>query len=340
MLFWGPWATTWQRWQQEGMPSDRADHRRAFGPDEPPFVIPVNCGPCPARGITVLEEDEEKVLFLDGWGIRRVNFKTHESMSRFIEFPVKDWKDWQAYKEQWLDPDHPDRLAGPWLETAGEMQKKGAPLQLGYFPDVGLFGGVRWLLGDEECLMAFCTAPDLIHDMMDHLTTLYLHVFSQVVAKIQVDVIHIWEDMCGRQGPLIGPAQWEEFMGPHYRRITAFAKEHDIPVVSVDTDGNPELIAACMINAGVNLLFPMEVAAGCDVAHWRRQYPSLALLGGIDKRSLAEGPEAIDAEMTRIRPALEAGRYIPELDHCIPDDVSWDNYTYYVERLKELVGKA
>ena len=63
------------------------------------------------------------------------------------------------------------------------------------------------------------------------------------------------------------------------------------------------------------------------------------MMGGIDKRAMADGPEEIDVELDRIRPAVEKGRYIPNLDHSIPHDVSWDNYRYYADNLKRLVGK-
>ncbi|HIJ64607.1 MAG TPA: hypothetical protein HPP77_01545 [Candidatus Hydrogenedentes bacterium] len=338
-LTWGPWATTWRRWEREGKPEHVTDHRTAFDPDELPRVVPVNCGPCPRIETTVLKEDQETVTFIDGWGIKRVNFKNHESMSQFLEFPVKNRKDWERFKEERLDPDHPARLEGDWRALCAEWTAQGLPIQLGYFPDVGIYGSVRWLLGDEECLMAFYTMPDLLHEIMGHMTSVYLTVFETVANEFQVDMIHIWEDMCSRQGPLIGPDQWIEFMGPQYRRIKAFAERCGIPVLSVDTDGDPDLIAPAMIDAGVNYLFPMEVAAGCDVNQWRAKYPPLALMGGIDKRALAQGPEAIDAELARVRPALEKGRYIPELDHLIPDDVSWPDYCHYVQRLRELVGK-
>lgn len=128
-------------------------------------------------------------------------------------------------------------------------------------------------------------------------------------------------------------------MGPNYRRIRKFADQHGIPILSVDTDGDADLIAPVMIEAGVNYLYPMEVAAGCDVNVWRDKYPTLGMMGGIDKRVLARGRKAIDKELERIKPAMEKGRYIPDLDHLIPDDVSWENYRYYAEKLKELVGK-
>lgn len=336
-LYWGPWGTTFARWEREGKPR-HADHRTLWNPDTPPQVIPVNCGPYPTADCTVVAEDAETYTWIDRWGIRRRNFRNHESMSEFLEWPAKSRRDWEQYKEERLDPATPGRVDANLAALCARWVENGYPLQLGCFPDVTFYGGVRWLLGDEECLIAYCTMPDLVHEILEHLTQLFLTCFEQVVTQVRVDVIHIWEDMCGRQGPLIGPRQWEEFLGPCYRAVRAFADRHAIPVLSVDTDGRPDLIIPPMVKAGVNLLFPFEVAAGCDVNAYRARYPGLAMMGGIDKRALAQGPEAIDRELDRVRPAVEQGRYIPDLDHLIPDDVSWANYCYYADGLKKLVG--
>jgi uroporphyrinogen decarboxylase len=338
-LYWAPWETTRRRWLDEGLPEE-TDHRALFGSDCTPHTLSVNCGPCPPIEPTVIEEDDRFVVHIDAWGIVRRDFKHHTSMSTFLRFPVADRADWQRFKERWLDPDHPARLDGEWRALGTAWQAEGAPIQLGSYPSVGLYGTLRWLLGDEECLLAFYTMPDLVHEIMDHMTDLYLTVFAEVVREVQVDVIHMWEDMCSRHGPLISPAFWDEFIGPNYRRIKAFAERHDIPILSVDTDGDPDLLAGRMVRDGVNLLFPMEVAAGCDVNAWQANYPTLGMMGGIDKRALAAGPAAIDRELARIRPALARGRYIPALDHLVPDDVSWTNYRYYARALKTLIGKT
>jgi len=60
--------------------------------------------------------------------------------------------------------------------------------------------------------------------------------------------------------------------------------------------------------------------------------------GGVDKRALAAGPDAIDRELERIRPAVEAGGCIPAVDHSVPPDVSWENFQYYLKRRAELLG--
>lgn len=339
-LSWSPWWTTWKRWESEGKPPEISDHRSFMDPDQPPLALPMNTGPCPPFDTAVLSEDETSYTHYDTWGIKRRDLKHNESMSEFLEFPIKSRDDWKEYKERYLNPDDPRRLATDWREKGRVWMDKGYPIQLGYYPDAGVFGPFRWLMGDEEGLVSLCTQPDLAHEIMDHITSLYLTVWEPVVQEVRVDVIHFWEDMCYVAGPLISPRMWEEFLGPNYRRVKAFADAHNIPVISVDTDGQPEKITPPMMRAGVNLLFPLEVAAGCDVNDWQRRFPGLAFSGGIDKRALAQGKAAIDRELERIRPALERGRYIPELDHLVPDDVSWENYCYFARQLKKLVGKA
>jgi hypothetical protein len=336
-LFWSPWARTWTRWEQEGKPAEIRDHRSYFKPDAIPLALPVNTGPCPKILHTVISEDDDYVVFLDEWGIKRRDFKHGESMSEFLEFPVKNRSDWQEFSAKWLDPDAADRLAGSWRELGLQWMEAGIPIQLGTYPDAGIFGPFRWLMGDENGLVAIYTMPDLVHEIMDHLTSIYLTVFEKVVKEVRVDMIHLWEDMCYKGGPLISPRHWEEFMAPCYRRIKAFAAQHNIPVISVDTDGQPDKITPAMMRGGMNFLFPMEVAAGCDVNDWRRRYPDLAMMGGIDKRALAQGPEAIDRELARVRPAVAMGRYIPDLDHLVPDDVSWENYVYYANALRKMI---
>jgi uroporphyrinogen decarboxylase len=339
-LFWSPWGTAWRRWQAEAMPPefrDYGDVRRHFGADAPPASLPVNCGPCPRIERKVLEETDRFIVSTDAWGIKRRDLKDRTSMSEFLEFPVKSRADWERFRAERLRPDDPRRLDGDWRQKAAQWTARGTPIQLGSYPDVGIYGTLRWLLGDEDCLRAFYDAPDLVHDIMDHMTDVYLAVFAKVAAAgVRVDVIHIWEDMCGRQGPLISPAHFDVFMAPCYRRLRAFAGAHGIPLISVDTDGRPDLIIPPMMRAGVNYMFPFEVAAGCDVNDLGRRFPGLAMMGGIDKRALAAGRAAIDGELERIRPAVERGRYVPDLDHLVPDDVPWPNFAYYAARLKDL----
>jgi uroporphyrinogen decarboxylase len=58
----------------------------------------------------------------------------------------------------------------------------------------------------------------------------------------------------------------------------------------------------------------------------------------VDKRELAKGPAAIDAHLAALRPLVEAGGYVPTVDHTVPPDVSWPNFQYYLEAKARLLG--
>jgi uroporphyrinogen decarboxylase len=341
LLSWGPWPQTWQRWKREGMPAefkDYGDVRRFFEADQTHLGVGVNVGPCPRRERTVLEETDEYVIFIDSWGIRRRDYKGGMSMSEFMSFPVKSRSDWERFRDEFLNPDDPRRIECDLDALAREAQATGAPVRLGGFPDTSTFGIVRWLLGDEEGLLAFYLQPELVHEIIDHMCDIYINVWEKAARRVRVDEIHIWEDFCGKQGPLISPQHWQEFCSPTYGRIKSFADRHGIPLISVDTDGWADPAIPVMMQAGMNVLEPWEVAAGNDINQARRKFPDLGMMGGIDKRELAKGPEAIDRELERIAPAIATGRYIPELDHLIPDDVSWPNYSHFARKLREVIG--
>jgi uroporphyrinogen decarboxylase len=130
-----------------------------------------------------------------------------------------------------------------------------------------------------------------------------------------------------------------QFMMPGYRKIKEFAESKNIPLISVDSDGDVSELVPIMMENGVNHLFPFEVQAGCDVEEYRRKYPRLGIQGGLDKRALAQDREAIDRELARAERMLKHGGYIPGPDHVVPPDVPWENYKYFMERLREISGK-
>ena len=63
------------------------------------------------------------------------------------------------------------------------------------------------------------------------------------------------------------------------------------------------------------------------------------MTGGVDKRELAKGRDAIDRLVDRIFPAMQArGGYIPTSDHGVPAEVPYENYLHYRKRCVELGG--
>jgi hypothetical protein len=107
----------------------------------------------------------------------------------------------------------------------------------------------------------------------------------------------------------------------------------------VDSDGNDWELLPLFIEAGVNVFTPLEIAAGMEPLEVRARFPRLALLGGIDKRLLPVGREAIRREIGRKVPRLlRDGGFFPSLDHHVPADVSFENFCIYLEELRAVAA--
>jgi uroporphyrinogen decarboxylase len=258
----------------------------------------------------------------------------HSTIPKIISPAVSGPESWEQLKER-LNPRSPERYPD-WQAEIKRFADSGAAVQIGIYP-YGLFGTLRDMMGVEELLVSFYDQPELIHDMMDYLTGFWLEIYEEAAKHIRIDHIHIWEDMSGKQGPLISPAMFREFMMADYRKITAFAKDRNIPIVSVDTDGNMDVMMTLLSEAGINLVMPFEVQAGCDVVAIKKRYPHICPFGGIDKRALAISKAAIDAEFERVDSLFCQSGYIPGLDHLVHPEISLDHFRYFVERLKEKV---
>ena len=74
-----------------------------------------------------------------------------------------------------------------------------------------------------------------------------------------------------------------------------------------------------------------------DPLELRNRYgKDVQMMGGIDKREIAKGKEAIKKEVKKIPKLINEGGYIPRIDHSISSDISFQNYKYYIKLLKEL----
>jgi len=333
-LGWAPWGETYERWCRESG-QDKLDVGKELGFDLS-FTCPaLQLGIFPAFERQVLDETDEFLVVREERGIVMRHWRDRSGMPEWIDYPVKTRDDWERLKAERLRIDQPGRLAEDWGAFRARLVRTGEAVQVGWFP-FGVFGTARDLMGVEALLVSFYDDPDLIRDMMNHLTSLWIAVYQQVSAEVRIDHIHIWEDMSGRQGSLISPGMVEQFMMPCYDRIAAFARSAGVRIISVDTDGDCSQLVPLMMEHGITVFLPFEVQAGNDVLVYRRLYPELGIIGGLDKRALAGTREDINHEVHRAEQMAREGRYIPGFDHLIPPDVPWANYCYAAERMQEV----
>ena len=117
------------------------------------------------------------------------------------------------------------------------------------------------------------------------------------------------------------------------------ARRVGVPIYAVDSDGYVGELIPLWIESGFQMNDPLEVAAGNDLSAYRKQFGRrMAYAGGVDKRAMAKGGEAIRNEIRRIEPVIAAGGYLPSCDHGIPPDVSWPNMVEYGRLLAKATG--
>jgi hypothetical protein len=339
-----------ERWREQGMPQD-VPLAELFDYD-PPGNYPLGqLGWCeaafePVFEVKVIEDRGNYELEQDYAGRHVLYFKGRRNgfMPEYVDHPVKNWTTWEEWVKPRLDPSSPAR----YVDLDARMAEAQAAAARGLMVSQNLIGGymyLRSLIGPAALPYAFYDMPDLIHDCMQAWLALADAVTSRHQQHVTLDEVYIAEDICYNHGPLISPDMMRAYLLPYYQQLLANMRRRQIDrvrhlYVHVDTDGYAVPVIPLYRDAiGLDVMSPFEVAAGCDVVEVGRQYPGLAIFGGIDKRVLASGRAAIDAHLERIVPAMRArGGYIPTCDHGVPEEVRYEDYLYYRKRCVALGG--
>jgi uroporphyrinogen decarboxylase len=337
----GYWDNTLTAWHEQGLPTEintlpKADVYFGFAPRA---QVPVHQGLLPSFERRVLEERGDRLLVRDEHGATcEVHASGRDSIPHFVDFLLKDREAWEQEFLPRLDPEDPRRL--PDHSRVNDLREqwrtRDYPLGVG----IGsLYGWMRDWMGFERAAMMTHDDPQLVEEIMERITQVVLRTVEWAVGQTDLDFGAGWEDMCFNQGPMISPAAFERLMVPRYRRIAQLLQEHGCDTVFTDCDGNITQLVPLWLDAGVNCMFPVEVAGGSDPVALRDRYGKrVLLLGGVNKRALIEGKEAIRKELKRIEPYVREGGWIPHVDHRVPPDVTFANYRYYLSAKRELYG--
>jgi uroporphyrinogen-III decarboxylase len=146
--------------------------------------------------------------------------------------------------------------------------------------------------------------------------------------------------MAGKSGPMVGPKHITEFFKPYYSKVWELFSSKGTKIFQMDSDGNIYAIIDALLDCGINSIYPMEPAAGMDIVELRKKYgKKLMMAGGIDKHVLRETKDDIRKELEyKMQPLMQQGGIIFGIDHRIPNGTPLENYRYYVELGREMLG--
>ena len=338
-----------ERWKEQGMPQD-VPLVDLFGLDPPGHHTLRGLGGCepaycPEYEVKVLEDRGALELVQDHAGRHVLYFKGRRDgfMPEYVGNPVVDTTSWERDVQWRLDPAVPERYAdlGERMSEARAEAARGLIIQQEI---IGCYMCLRCLFGPERLLCAFYDMPELIHARLQTWLELADAVTARHQEHVTIDELYIDEDICYKARPLISPEMIRAFLLPYYQQLVTNIRARQLDpqrhlFVQVDTDGYAVLVIPLYQEMGMDVMCPFEVASGCDVVELGRQYPELVMVGGIDKRVLAQSKHAIDRHLRAILPPMRArGGYIPTVDHGVPAEVPYENYLHYRMRCAELGG--
>jgi len=330
---WGYWDETLARWRDEGLPADAAPWDDCGITHY--FRPPLERGLFPRFEREVFEEDEASRVVRTEEGIVCRESKVGTRFPQFIRHPVTNRDEFEEIKFR-IDPKTPGRYPDDWDDWAAKAKDFPHVLCLGRREN-GFFGWLRELMGLERLLFAYIEEPDFIHEICRCHVGFLQGLYERALRDVEFDFVFMWEDMAYKNGPLISPDFFRTFMLPYYKEMVDFYRQLGAKWILVDTDGNISQLIPLFVEAGVDGLLPFEVAAGMDVRAVRATYPELRILGGIDKRALSAGPDAIDRELgSKLPEMFRSGGYLPSVDHHVHPEVSYGNFKYYLRKSREL----
>ena len=331
----GVWLDTLARWKREGLPADVQDVHDYLKVDHLRLVnVSGAVGLFPRFETRVVREDAGEKVFIDDWGRTVRDLKNRTTMPEWLDFAVKTRTDLQMVLDRHFTMDMDRRFTPEW-EAKIKADVAGQPDALVLIDGGCLYGTLRNLAGVEHTSYLLLEEPDLAHELFERYAEVNREAIRRASKLVKIDALGYGEDIAYKNGTLISPAMFRKFLLPRYRQTIELARQCGIELTWYDSDGDIRLFMKDYFSIGINTFAPCEVAAHMIPVELRRAYgKEIRLIGGIDKREIAKGRAAIDAEIARNRPVIREGGFLPAIDHSVPAEISYDDYRYFLDALQ------
>lgn len=324
------WKGTINRWQREGLPR-QVDFIDYLGLDH---VAHINTDNSPRFETKLLEETELYSIWTTAWGATIKNWKNMDSTPEFLDFIIIDRDRWDKAKLR-IKPSK-DRIEWRQLRQNYSKWKKN-----GHWIQANLWFGFdvthSWIVGTERFLAALIEDPEWCCDIFNHQLQTHLALLDMVwEAGYEFDCISWPDDMGYRAKQFFSLSMYRDILKPFHQRAIDWAHAKGIKA-HLHSCGDVNPFVPELISMGLDALNPLEVKAGMDPIHLKKNFgDELVLHGGINAL-LWDHPQEIRAEIELLVPILkEKGGYIFSSDHSVPSTVSLAEFKEIISLTKRL----
>jgi len=332
----GYWHDTLKNWHNEGLPEYVDDNNKAdtyFGFDEWKKSIPVNPYLEPSFEPEVISDDGKHKIIYDAHRIKCEVFSDgKDTIPHYLDYPVKDPKSYKIFKER-LQPKLEQRIKMNVKELAGKVKNRNYILEA---PGGSTAGIIRNWMGFENICLNIYDQPELLDEILEDMSDTSASVAKELTKYLQIDLVAWWEDIAFKNGPIVTPEWFNKKCGKAYKKVMDVYRAAGTKYGYVDCDGDFRKLVPTWLNNGVNIMFPLEVAAGVHPGTLRKENPGIRMMGGVDKTILLGTKENIKKELLKLKSLVDEGGYIPHIDHRVQADAPYENYLYYLEVKRDL----
>jgi uroporphyrinogen decarboxylase len=172
-------------------------------------------------------------------------------------------------------------------------------------PTVGIWMLSFYLRGLEQGLMDLAAQPELSEALAERITEWYITFWDWALAQVGEfpDVVQMEGDLGQQDGPMFSPRLFRQIYQPRLRRVIEAIKRRTRAKVLLHACGSVYWAIPDLIEAGVDVLNPVQVnAAEMDTARLKREFGRDLCFwgGGCDTILLQRGtPAEVDGEVKR-----------------------------------------
>ena len=342
------WPETIQAWVQQGYPTERlvqqdgrtkevpVDWPEHFNYDLAAAVPGFDIYPLPHYR-EVLEETDEWVIWRNGGGATFKNWKHKCGTPEHVDFRMTSREVWECdYRPLVLKVGRERLDMERHRKLFKRRRRKGVWT---YYQNMFIFETLRQMLGDVCMYQSVLLDPDWIHDYNRVYTDFFKAHFRILIEEIGLpDGIRLMDDLGYNKGLICSPRVLEDLFLPYYKEFVDFIHSYGL-LAELHSCGNVTEAVPLVIQAGFDILNPMEVKAGCDIFKFAEDYgDKLAFIGGLDARVLESGDrELMRQEISKLIEGMKArgARYVFGTDHSISPRVKYDDYLYALQVYRE-----
>jgi|TARA_Y100000310_G_scaffold71677_1_gene67576 uroporphyrinogen decarboxylase len=235
---------------------------------------------------------------------------------------------------EWPDPEYVD--FSPVLQS---LRNTGGLYRASGFWSA-FFHNVADFMGMENYFIRMHTHPDVVHAITRHVVDFYLAAnrrFFEEAGDL-VDAYFFGNDFGTQDSLLISPGQFDEFVAPYFRELTALARSFGYSVI-LHSCGAIHQVIPSLLEMGVDALHPLQAKAkDMDAESLADDFQGrVAFVGGIDTQDLLVNgsPSDVRADVRRVKGLLGPRLVVSPSHEALLPNVSPENVRAMAEAALE-----